>query len=162
MNATELTGENGDFKFKDIFTYMSKFSLHSSPYTLAFPLSCLARLTLPVPISFVVITTSLFLAFSKMTRAILSFVFSYAWAYTITKIPIYTYWHDFKWRDKHMSSKTLKEQEIILVNGMKAKALRKKAEKIVERRLAKEGTAREEIMSNGFATEADRAYLSPS
>jgi len=61
-----------------------------------------------------------------------------------------------------MSSKTLKEQEIILVNGMKAKALRKKAEKIVERRLAKEGTAREEIMSNGFATEADRAYLSPS
>ena len=63
-----------------------------------------------------------------MTRAILSFAFSYAWVYTITKTSLYTYWHNIKWHDKHMSSKTLKEQEIALVNEMKAKAIRLKAD----------------------------------
>jgi len=83
-----------------------------------------------------------------MTRALLSFVFSYVWAYTIIKTGIYTYWHDFKWHDKHMSSKTMKEQEIILVNRLKAKALRMKSEKAEERRLSKERKKQDGILGN--------------
>ena len=65
------------------------------------------------------ITISLFLAFSKLVRALLSFGFNYAWAWLITRTSAYVRWHD-----THMNSKMLKEKEKSLVNEMKVKALR--------------------------------------
>ncbi|KAG9240812.1 hypothetical protein BJ878DRAFT_524053 [Calycina marina] len=123
MNAVELTGEDGNLHIKDIFIYM-------------------------IPLSFGVITLSLFLAFSKMTRALLSFACSYIWTLTITRTPLYTFWHNLKWHDKHMSSKTLMEQEAIVVNRMKIGALRKRAERAEERKMLEEGHVEEFIMGN--------------
>ena len=40
-----------------------------------------------------------------------------------------------------MSSKTLKEHEVMLVNDLKATALRKRADKIESKRLVREGVA---------------------
>lgn len=116
MNATELTGQSGDYRFRDIFVYMGNPSLSNH--------FGVRRLTSIVPISFVVITGSLFLAFSKLVRALLSFGFHFAWAYLITFTRLYVRWHD-----THLNSKRLNEQEKALVNEMKARALREDAEK---------------------------------
>jgi hypothetical protein len=67
----------------------------------------------------VVITCSLFLAFSKLVRALLSFVFNVAWAWIITRTSAY-----LKWHETHLNSKSLKEEEKRIVNEMKVKALR--------------------------------------
>ena len=66
-----------------------------------------------------VITCSLFLAFSKLVRALLSFVFNVAWAWIITRTSAYVKWHE-----THLNSKSLKEEEKRIVNEMKVKALR--------------------------------------
>jgi hypothetical protein len=96
-----------------------------------------------VPISAFIITCSLLLAFSKLVRAFLSFCFNVSWAWLITYTPAY-----IKWREAHMNSKKLGEEEKKFVNKMKKAALKveferkeKEKERLRQEEIAKEKAA---------------------
>jgi hypothetical protein len=86
-----------------------------------------------VPISAIIITCSLLLAFSKLVRAVLSFCFNFFWAWLITYTPAY-----ISWRETHMNSKHLGEEEKKAVNKMKKKALKVAFERKEEERRKRE------------------------
>ncbi|TVY93931.1 hypothetical protein LAWI1_G000709, partial [Lachnellula willkommii] len=71
MNATNLTGTDGPnlWQWGDIFVFM-------------------------IPISVLVTTISLLLAFSKLIRALLSFAFHISWTWLITHTPAYVSWRE--------------------------------------------------------------------
>ncbi|KAN0096257.1 hypothetical protein V8E51_015062 [Hyaloscypha variabilis] len=115
MNATDLTGSSGPglYNWGDIFRFM-------------------------IPISALIITCSLLLAFSKLVRAALSFWFNVAWAWLITSTPAYV-----RWRETHLTSKKLAEDETKIINRMKKKALQIEFERKERERRRKEGTPKE-------------------
>jgi hypothetical protein len=91
-----------------------------------------------VPISAFIITCSLLLAFSKLVRAFLSFWFNVSWVWLITYTPAY-----IRWRETHMNSKKLAEEETKIIKRMKKTALkvefqRKEAEKKRREEILKE------------------------
>jgi hypothetical protein len=91
-----------------------------------------------VPISAIIIICSLLLAFSKLVRAVISFCFNVFWAWLITYTPAY-----ITWRETHMNSKNLGEEEKKKVNNMKKKALKvafaqQEAERIEREKVDKE------------------------
>jgi hypothetical protein len=93
-----------------------------------------------VPISAFIITCSLLLAFSKLVRAFLSFWFSIAWTWLITSTPAY-----IRWRETHLNSKKLAEEETKIVNRMKKKALQREFQRAEEERVR-----REEMLKEGW------------
>jgi ABC-type nickel/cobalt efflux system permease component RcnA len=90
-------------------------------------------LTHTVPISVLVITIALLLAFSNLVRALLSFAFNVSWAWIITYTPAYV-----SWRGTRMNSKTLRESEKKQISEMKASALKKKQKDMEAEKLRKE------------------------
>ncbi|TVY38013.1 hypothetical protein LSUB1_G005115, partial [Lachnellula subtilissima] len=111
MNATNLTGTEGPnlWQWGDIFVFM-------------------------IPISVLVTTLSLLLAFSKLIRAILSFAFNISWTYLITHTPAY-----ISWRETRVTSEKLHEEQRARVGGMKMKALERMEEAEEAKRRVAEG-----------------------
>jgi hypothetical protein len=133
MNATGLTGSSGPglYNWGDIFRFMST----NDPT----PTLRITNLTFfLVPISALIITCSLLLAFSKLVRAALSFWFNVAWAWLITSTPAYV-----RWRETHLTSKKLAEDETKIINRMKKKALQIEFERKERERRRKESTPKE-------------------
>jgi hypothetical protein len=135
MNATDLTGSNapGLYNWGDIFRFMGWFP---------FPNANHAQLTFVlVPISAFIITCSLLLAFSKLVRAFLSFWFNIGWAWLITSTPAY-----IRWRETHLNSKKLAEDETKIVNQMKKKARQVEFQRKEEKMARREAMLKEEAM----------------
>jgi hypothetical protein len=123
MNATNLTGTDDPnlWQWGDIFVFMSK-SPYSSPPKQTNPTN-----EPSVPISVLVTTLSLLLAFSKLIRAQLSFAFAVSWTWIITSISAYVFW-----REARFTSKKLHEEQKVKVNQMKMKALTRALERKME------------------------------
>jgi hypothetical protein len=130
MNTTELIGDapgSSNWKYKDVFKFMSMSHLFTSR-------GVMFLITFTVPISSVVITCSLCLAFSKLVRAVLSYGFNISWTYFITQTSLYV-----TWRDTPLNSKWLHEDRKVKVNAMKTRAKQKAVEEKMEqdRRITK-------------------------